>query len=57
MAFCFVSGSCIHSALEAVIVILHLALEARAILVVPSATDVLRDYLNLCMFAQPMFQR
>lgn len=49
MVFCFLSGSCIHSALEAVLVLGRLALEEGAILAVPSPLDVLSDYLWLCM--------
>lgn len=56
MAFCFLSGSCIHSVLGGVLVLLHLALEERAILAVPSAMDVLKDYMELCMFVKMMVQ-
>ena len=56
MAICFLSGSCIHSALGGVLVLLHLALEERAILAVPSAMDVLKDYLELCTLVKMMIQ-
>ena len=54
IAFCFLSGSCILSGLEVVLALLHLALEERAILAVPCAMDVLRDYLELCQAAQDL---
>ena len=54
MPFCFLSGSCIRSAWEGVALLLEMALEERAILAVPSAMDVLRDYLDCCALARIM---
>lgn len=52
MPFCFLSGNCIRSAWAGVALLLELALEERAILAVPSAMHVLRDYLDCVLFAR-----
>lgn len=52
MPFCFASGSCIRSAWAGAALLLGWALEERAILAVPSAMDVLRDYLDCVVFAR-----
>jgi hypothetical protein len=48
MVFCFASGYCISTASAAVLLLAELGLQERAILVAPSPSDVLRDYLKLC---------